>query len=199
MTDRVSHETASDLAATFYQHLAQHGEPDTALGAGPGQCGGSLASDGAGDLQPVGGLVYRTEATRNRQAPDISCNGRAGAEHFTGREEELEWLLETLQTGRAVTIWASGGMGKTALSAEAIWRLAPDDEPPELFPDGLIFYSFYGRRETASALEHIVKSFDEEAQDVSEDAAPAGPGRQTALVGPGRRRRGTKPERRPAS
>ncbi len=73
------------------------------------------------------------------------------ADHFTGRQAELAWLLDSLEPGRVVTLCGPGGMGKTALAAEAAWALAPADEPPGRFPDGVIFYSFYGRPDAALA------------------------------------------------
>jgi flagellar biosynthesis GTPase FlhF len=47
------------------------------------------------------------------------------AEHFTGREKELAQLRQDLQPGRVVTLCGPGGIGKTALATEAIWKLAP--------------------------------------------------------------------------
>ena len=34
-------------------------------------------------------------------------------------------------------------MGKSALAAEAIWILSPGPEPPDRFPDGIFFHTFY--------------------------------------------------------
>jgi len=104
------------------------------------------------------------------------------ADHFTGRQAELAWFLDSLQPGRVVTLCGPGGMGKTALAAEAVWALAPGDEPPERFPDGVIFYSFYGRPDVALAFEHIVRSFDETARDTSPSAAYRVLSRKRALL-----------------
>ena len=93
------------------------------------------------------------------------------AEHFTDRERELAQLLSDLQPGRVVTLCGPGGIGKTALAAEAIWKLAPAGQRPERFPDGVVFHSFYGRPNAALAFEHIVRSFDETARDTSVGAA----------------------------
>uniref|UniRef100_UPI0040568A2B tetratricopeptide repeat protein n=1 Tax=Candidatus Electronema sp. TaxID=2698783 RepID=UPI0040568A2B len=93
------------------------------------------------------------------------------AEHFTGRDAELKELLAALQPGRAVTLCGPGGMGKTALAAQAVWTLAPGKEAPALFPDGIIFHSFYGQEDVSLAFAHIVRSYDEEQQDTSPDAA----------------------------
>ncbi|MGX9725831.1 MAG: tetratricopeptide repeat protein [Candidatus Electronema sp. VV] len=93
------------------------------------------------------------------------------AEHFTGRDAELKEMLAALQPGRAVTLCGPGGMGKTALAAQAVWTLAPGKEVPALFPDGIIFHSFYGQEDVSLAFAHIVRSYDEEQQDTSFAAA----------------------------
>ncbi|MGR0480236.1 MAG: tetratricopeptide repeat protein [Candidatus Electronema sp. V4] len=93
------------------------------------------------------------------------------AEHFTGRDAALKELLDALQPGRAVTLCGPGGMGKTALAAQAVWTLAPGKEAPALFPDGIIFHSFYGQEDVSLAFAHIVRSYDEEQQDTSFAAA----------------------------
>jgi hypothetical protein len=47
----------------------------------------------------------------------------------------------------------------------------PEPEPPARFPDGVLFYSFYGRPEPALAFAHLVRSYDDTAQDLSAEAA----------------------------
>jgi tetratricopeptide (TPR) repeat protein len=106
-----------------------------------------------------------------RTAQGIPLQRPPLAEHFRGREAVLEAVLPLLQPGRAVTLCGPGGMGKTALAAQAVWTLAPGKEVPDRFPDGIIFYSFYGRKDVSLAFEHIVRSYDEQQQDVSPDAA----------------------------
>jgi tetratricopeptide (TPR) repeat protein len=93
------------------------------------------------------------------------------ATHFTGREEGLAQLLADLQPGRVVTLSGPGGVGKTALAAEAIWILAPGHEPPERFPDGILFHSFYTQTEAALALEAIARAYGEEPRPSPRDAA----------------------------
>lgn len=95
----------------------------------------------------------------------------APVEHFTGRVKELKDLLNNIQPGRVITLCGPGGVGKTALVSKAVWELSPDSAPPERFPDGIIFYCFYGRPEIGLAFEHIVKSFDKNENDTSKDAA----------------------------
>ena len=76
------------------------------------------------------------------RTPDAEA-AAAGAIH--GTQGGGGWLLAELQPGRRVTLCGPGGMGKTALASEAIWRLAPGDVPPERFPDGVLWHSFYGQ------------------------------------------------------
>jgi tetratricopeptide (TPR) repeat protein len=93
------------------------------------------------------------------------------AEHFTGREKELAQLLADLQPSHVITLCGPGGIGKTALAAEALWTLAPGDTPPDRFPDGLIFHSFYNQPQAALALEAIARAFGEEPKPTPRDAA----------------------------
>ena len=40
-----------------------------------------------------------------------------------------------------------------------------------MFPDGIVFHTFYGQPDPALAFEHIVRSFDKHAEDTSAKAA----------------------------
>ena len=93
------------------------------------------------------------------------------AEHFQDRKAELAQLLDDLQPGNVVTICGPGGMGKTALAAEAVWTLAPDDEMPDRFPDGIFFHSFYNQPQAELALEQIALSFGEDPRSSVQAAA----------------------------
>ncbi len=103
-------------------------------------------------------------------------------EHFVDRERERAKLLTDLKPGRIVTIWGPGGMGKTALVAEILWTLAPGDTPPEVFPDGIFFYSFYGQPNATIALEQIARSFGEEPLPTPALAAQRALSRRQALL-----------------
>jgi len=122
------------------------------------------------------------------QAPVVSPAGKPlqrppRAEHFIGRETELAQLLDDLQPGRVVTLCGPGGIGKTALAAEAVWILAPGDEPPDCFPDGIIFHNFYRQSEMALALEQIARTYGEELKPILREAAKrALAGRRALLV-----------------
>jgi len=92
-------------------------------------------------------------------------------EHFTNRQIELKKLFKNLKHSCVITLCGPGGIGKTALATEAVWQLHSDKKFPEIFPDGIIFHSFYGRPETAYFFEHVIRSFDREARDFSCDEA----------------------------
>lgn len=104
------------------------------------------------------------------------------AEHFTGREAELVQLMIALKPGLVLAVCGTGGIGKTALVAELIYRLNESGELVKRFPDGLIFYSFYGRPSTELALEHVVKSYYVQARDYSPNTVRRILGGKDALI-----------------
>src|SRR5690554_5802312 len=75
--------------------------------------------------------------------------------HFVDRTDELAQLLQDLQPGHVITLCGPGGMGKTALAAEAVWTLAPGSAPPDRFPDGVLFHSFYNQPAVDAACDQI--------------------------------------------
>lgn len=87
---------------------------------------------------------------------------------FVDRDEEFKRVLGLLVPGAIVTIGGAAGIGKSALATEVSRRLAPGDEPPTQFPDGILWYS--AARSGAAAddffvdavCEHIVRSFGTE-------------------------------------
>jgi tetratricopeptide (TPR) repeat protein len=82
-----------------------------------------------------------------RFAPDLD-------DHFLGRDKELAELLPLLLPGKVVTLCGPGGMGKSALAAQAVSKLEPSR-----FPDGIVFHTFYGHPQTELALRSIAKEF----------------------------------------
>jgi tetratricopeptide (TPR) repeat protein len=78
---------------------------------------------------------------------------------FVGREEDLEWLLPRLRAGGAVGITALGGMGgigKTALAAEAVRRLRAAGR----FPDGVAVVLCAGLTDAVEVLRTVLAHCD---------------------------------------
>ncbi|WP_417909888.1 tetratricopeptide repeat protein [Candidatus Electronema sp. PJ] len=78
---------------------------------------------------------------------------------FLGRDKECDWLLDKLHPGKVVAVCGPGGMGKSALAAQAVSKLEPSR-----FPDGIVFHSFYGHPKTETALQAICEAFQVEAK-----------------------------------
>lgn len=144
----------SDVSACDEEERQREADADTHIA----DVSGNVDIKHAGD-DIVGG--DKIEATSHQHfyqgtsvTPRIPLQRPPRVEHFTNRENELTQLLRDLQPGRVVTLCGPGGIGKTALAAEAVQRIEPDR-----FPDGTIFYSFYGQPDINLAFEHIVTSF----------------------------------------
>ncbi len=125
-----------------------------------------------GDKNIVGGRdVYVEEHHHYPRTPQgIPLQRPKQAEYLVGRKELLKNVLAALQPGKVVTLCGPGGIGKTALASRVAWELSPAGKPPTLFPDGLIFYSFYGRKDVSLAFDHLVRSFTDDPQDNNPEA-----------------------------
>lgn len=104
------------------------------------------------------------ENSKNGHTPAVSSDGRplqrpSKVSSFKNRKAELSRLLSLLQPGKVALLWGMEGIGKTALAAEAVWTLAPEDKPPENFPDGIIYHSFYNQPQMDMVFETIVRAF----------------------------------------
>jgi hypothetical protein len=93
------------------------------------------------------------------------------AKNFVGRADEIRYILDTLDSGAIVTITGPGGIGKSAVVAEAVHQLAPENELAPEYPDGILFHNFYNQSEVAIAYDHIVRSYGEEPVPTPEAAA----------------------------
>jgi tetratricopeptide (TPR) repeat protein len=129
-------------------------------------------------------ILERLGSTPLPQAPSLLLTSLPRrAEHFTGREKEMKKLLDLLKPGCQVTLVAAGGMGKTALAAEALYVLYGDDDAlrkafpeqfgilRERFPDGLFYHAFYHQKEADLCLEAICRAFGEQPLPSAEVAA----------------------------
>lgn len=98
---------------------------------------------------------------------------KAVSEHFVGREEEIERIRQSLHPGKTVTLIGPGGIGKTELAISAVESLHASCELETRFPDGVLFYSFYGKGKEKSerAYEHIIKSYGGSLQGALKETA----------------------------
>ena len=137
----VPDEWAHPFAVRFYKGLVGGSSLVDAFGEAEAGVYAQYGGNRAGEVWPWR-LHLRAEedgrwvlpARRVRPAGTVPLQKPLRTQHFIGREQELAKLLEDLQPGKIVTLCGPGGMGKSALAAEAIWRLAPDDEPPAALP-----------------------------------------------------------------
>ena len=112
-------------------------------------------------------------ALRNSDAksPPLQWPRREGC--FIGRATQLNELKERLQSQQIVSVCGPGGVGKSALVAEAVWQLPKSNlhgEPPSLFPDGLIYCDFYRINNVENAMDSILISLDEQPKPDRESA-----------------------------
>ncbi len=117
---------------------------------------------------------------RQSQAPPLQLPRRAAS--FVNREIEQSWLLNTLEPGRVSTVCGPGGMGKTALVAEVLWKFAPGDAPPARFPDGILYHSFYRQPDVSLAMDQIARSLGEEPLPTPALAAQRALGKKRVLL-----------------
>ncbi|MCI5167001.1 MAG: hypothetical protein D3903_13135, partial [Candidatus Electrothrix sp. GM3_4] len=78
---------------------------------------------------------------------------------FLGRDKELAKLVEQLHPDKVAAVCGPGGMGKSALAAQAVHRLEQGR-----FLDGIVFHSFYQKPRTDQALQSIADAFQIEVK-----------------------------------
>ena len=124
----------------------------------------SLQLDVAARAKLVQLAGYEVDLRIGQSAPDatqVPFQIPPRPTHFVGREPELNALIIRLQEDKIITLCGPGGIGKSALASEAVWRLIDNDHGQTLFPDGVIYHNFYNHHQVTSALQHIVESFGE--------------------------------------
>ncbi|MCK6629104.1 MAG: tetratricopeptide repeat protein [Anaerolineae bacterium] len=104
------------------------------------------------------------------------------AESFTGRTAELAQLLAQLQPGRVVALYGPAGIGKSALAAAAVWKLAPGQTPPPVFPDGIFYHNFYNQSRVDIALEYIARTLGKPPTPTPYEAVQRALARRQALL-----------------
>ena len=114
--------------------------------------------------------------------PRIPVHRPPRAQHFQGRQDEIERVLAALQPGRFVTLCGPGGIGKTAIAREVVDRLAPANDPPERFPDGIFLHSCYTHPHATAAFESITTAYGLERRPDSAAARHALSARMALLI-----------------
>lgn len=103
-------------------------------------------------------------------------------EYFTGREAELGELITNLQPRKVVTLYGPGGVGKTALVAEALHKLSPNHNRPEQFPAGIFYHNFYRQTSIDATIEQIARFFEEDLSPTPYHAAQRALFKKQALL-----------------
>jgi tetratricopeptide (TPR) repeat protein len=115
---------------------------------------------------------WLVEIARKGDQKDHQIEIPPRAEYFTGREKQIEKLIDALKPGKVVSITGPGGVGKTSVVSEALYRMTVDGtELPAAFPDGVITYSFYGRPDVNQAFEHIANYYGAELEYSPQETA----------------------------
>ena len=102
--------------------------------------------------------------------------------NFLGREDDIQWLLNRLQPGRTVTLCGPGGIGKSAIVAQALNRLQRAGTLTTLFPGGVFYHDFYKESQAAVALENIARECGEEPRPTRAAAAQRALANRTGLL-----------------
>jgi hypothetical protein len=112
--------------------------------------------------QNAGRDIINNLSPREAWKPPLMLPPRA--QSFVGREEDLAWVLPHLiqETGITVALCGSGGMGKTALAAEALAHLMKQEDWEARFPDGIFYHSFYTYPSLDIACEELARTFGED-------------------------------------
>ena len=78
------------------------------------------------------------------------------AERFFGRADLIPQVMEHLRQHHHTTLQGAGGMGKTALAAEVLRRLAPASHDPGLFPVGIFSHDYYSLPDHSAVLTGLL-------------------------------------------
>jgi len=102
---------------------------------------------------PSPAIVFQVRASTDAPAlsPRAPRELPPRAEHYFGRQAERERLISRVRDRRNTTIVGPGGLGKTALAAEALYAIG-SAELESLYPDGTVYLDLYASRANADAI-----------------------------------------------
>ncbi len=143
----------------------------------------AISNTGNANTYNIYGDQHLHQALGKPWVPPLMLPPRA--QSFVGREEEIDWLLQQLrkeEMGIVLGLCGAGGMGKTALAAEALARLVAQEEWLVDFPDGIFYHSFYTSPSLPVAFEELARLFEEEPGADPRRAAVRALSRRCALL-----------------
>lgn len=125
--------------------------------------------------------IAETETDRKLFIPWIEELERTGKHRqlpprepqFAGREVEVASVMNDMRPSQVVTLCGPGGIGKTAITVEALHRLNDEGKLVVRFPDGVIFHNFYdpSQQKTTVVMEQIARTFGAEPKPTPATAA----------------------------
>lgn len=92
----------------------------------------------------------------SQQSPPFEEAELLHPEVVFGRDQELQWILQRLHEGQTSVLYGMGGIGKTALAAEAIHRM----REKERFRDGIVVELCQEQGDAAIIVKRILARFD---------------------------------------
>ncbi len=169
------HPLREGFVALLMRALHQQGRQADALKAYR-QAQTRLVDELGIDPGPALREVYERILSDEPEYGKIRCFLPYDVPDFTGRENEVQQLCDSVRLGRPVVIDGMAGVGKTSIALHAAHRLAPD------FPDGQLFVDLHGHSPTRAplspeaALEALLAQLD-----IPASRHPAGLDRRAAL------------------
>jgi|GEM_PF-3051591 len=92
-------------------------------------------------------------------------------DQFFGRAEDIEKVASLLSKHLRLALTGAGGIGKTALAAQAIRHLAPSHMHPGLFPSGIYSHDYYQLAGHSQALDSILAQAGRQKTDDAQKEA----------------------------
>ena len=89
-------------------------------------------------------------------APALPWNIPAGPDKLFGRDDAVVEVAALIESHRVTVMTGSGGLGKTALAAAAIARVAGKSDAPRRFTGGILLHDFYSAPSHAAAIQSIL-------------------------------------------
>ncbi|MEQ2005266.1 MAG: tetratricopeptide repeat protein [Limisphaerales bacterium] len=90
---------------------------------------------------------------------------------FTGRADELRDMAKLLDQYQRIALVGPGGMGKTALAAEVLFKLAPTPGAESRYPGGIYIHDYYRQSGHQAALAGLLGQAGVDLRTVTDPTA----------------------------